>query len=228
MNAIHPDISAEAKPSLDKTLHRIRDDLSAARVAAMQVLVHHLQSQTKQTDDVAPDEFMQAIGEVSLAYQTLRDLEQKHLNPHGIKLPEDLAKTVTKLTRDLGELMRILDRCSHSKEDGIKGFNAGNAFYDLCCTRVAKGLNEVSAAIAAFFLELSEKERAEDLKRTNNIAMEIGKIGRVINMVATNASIEAARVGDAGKGFTVIADEVKTLSTRVSSLSVSLTDRLSG
>jgi methyl-accepting chemotaxis protein len=197
-------------------------------VAAMQVLVHHLQSQFKQTDDVAPDAFMQAIGEVSLAHQTLRDLEQKHLNPHGIKLPEELAKTVSKVTRDLGELMRILDRCSHNKEEGIKGFNAGTGFYDLCCTRVAKGLNEVSGAIAAFFLELSEKERAQDLQRTNNIAMEIGKIGRVINMVATNASIEAARVGDAGKGFTVIADEVKTLSTRVSSLSVSLTDRLPG
>ncbi len=67
---------------------------------------------------------------------------------------------------------------------------------------------------------------ADGQSKTGEIAIEIGKIGRVINMVATNASIEAARAGDAGKGFTVIADEVKTLSSRVSSLSVSLTERL--
>ena len=56
--------------------------------------------------------------------------------------------------------------------------------------------------------------------------MAIGKIGRVIHMVATNASIEAARAGHADKGITVIADEVKILSFRVLSLSVSLTDGL--
>lgn len=227
MNAIHPDFAADETQSLDKTLHDIRDDLAAARVAAMQILVHHLQSETKHQDDVAPDAFMQAVEEVSRAHAALRDLGSKHLKQHGIELPEDLSVLVKQVTKDTAELMRILDRCSLSQEDGIKGFNAGTNFYDLCCTRVAKGLNEASGAIAAFFLQLTEKERAEDVERTNKIAMEIGKIGRVINMVATNASIEAARVGDAGKGFTVIADEVKTLSTRVSSLSVSLTDRLS-
>lgn len=227
MNAIHSDFRTEDTQSLEKTLHDIRDELAAARVAAMQVLVHHLQAEAKQSDDVAPDEFMQAVDEVGRAHRALRDLEQSHLKQHGINLPEEVATCVDKVAKDLGELMRILDRCSHSKEEGIRGFNAGPGFYDLCCTRVAKGLNDASAAIAAFFLELTEKERAEDLERTNKIAQEIGKIGRVINMVATNASIEAARVGDAGKGFTVIADEVKTLSTRVSSLSVSLTDRMS-
>ena len=98
--------------------------------------------------------------------------------------------------------------------------------YDLCCTRVAKGIGGLSGQLSTFFLDLTEKDKADAQEKTSSIAMEIGKIGRVINMVATNASIEAARAGDAGKGFTVIADEVKTLSSRVSSLSVSLTDRL--
>ena len=227
MNAIQSRFETEEKLSLDKTLNSIRDDLAAARVAAMQILVFDLQAKIKERDDVLPEDFMQAVAEIARANRALQGLEQKHLVAHNIALPEALGKTVKKVSADVGELMRILDRCSNSTEHGIRGFSAGANFYDLCCTRVAKGLNEVSSGIAAFFLEINEREKAEELERTGKIALEIGKIGRVINMVATNASIEAARVGDAGKGFTVIADEVKTLSTRVSSLSVSLTDRLS-
>ncbi|MFK7765273.1 MAG: methyl-accepting chemotaxis protein [Roseobacter sp.] len=226
MNAMQPAFDTDETLSLDVMLHGIRDDLAAARVAAMQVLVFQMQTDSSGKDVVEPDEFMQAASEISRAHKSLHDLEAVHLKHHDIKLPEELSSKIVKVSADLGELVRILDRCSKCPEDGIRGFKAGQNLYDLCCTRVAKGLNDISRGIAAFFLNLSEKEKADDLEKTNSIAKEIGKIGRVINMVATNASIEAARVGDAGKGFTVIADEVKTLSTRVSSLSVSLTDRL--
>lgn len=227
MNALNAEFEVEDKPSLDKTLFNIREELSAARVGAMQVLVFQMQRESEGGDVVAPDEFMGAISDVERAHESLRDIDARHLKQHNLDLPEDLAAMVKKVSSDLGELMRVLERCSNTEDEGIRGFKAGAGFYDLCCTRVAKGLSEVSSATATFFLELTEREKAEDLEKTNKIALEIGKIGRVINMVATNASIEAARVGDAGKGFNVIADEVKTLSTRVSSLSVSLTDRLS-
>lgn len=223
MSAIQSRIKAEEVPSLDKTLHNIRDDLAAARVAAMQVLVFQMQAASSDTDVIKPDEFMAAVADVSRAHNALRDLNVKRLDMLGIDLPDDLATMVKTVCGDLAELMRILERCSKNDSDGIRGFKAASNFYDLCCTRVAKGLNDVSSGLAAFFLQLSEKEKAEAVEKTNKIALEIGKIGRVINMVATNASIEAARVGDAGKGFTVIADEVKQLSARVSSLSVSLT-----
>lgn len=227
MNAINAKFDAKDKVSLEKTLYNIREELAAARVAAMQVVVFQMQAETSEDDVVKPDEFMQAVSEIDRARQSLEDIDQKHLGQHQIDLSDDLMDMVKKVSADLVELMRILDRCRSNEDGGIRGFNGGKNLYDLCCTRVAKGLNELSSAIAAFFLQLTEKEKAEGLEKTNNIASEIGKIGRVINMVATNASIEAARVGDAGKGFNVIADEVKTLSARVSSLSVSLTDRLS-
>lgn len=226
MNAHNSEFDADDIVSLDKTLHSIREDLAAARVASMQVLVFQMQSETKNSDVIPPDEFMQAVCDVERAHNSLREIDTRHLKPLGITLPDDLRDVTKRVTGDLSELMRILERCRNSEAEGIRGFQAGQNLYELCCTRVAKGLNGLSGGIAAFFLSLKEKEKSDELEKTNKIALEIGKIGRVINMVATNASIEAARVGDAGKGFTVIADEVKTLSTRVSSLSVSLTERL--
>lgn len=227
MNAIAGQFDAEETVSLEKTLHEIRESIAAARVAAMQVLVFHMQGETAEAQVVPPEEFMQALTDVKRAYECLKTMEIERLRPLKVELPDDLSQTVVKVTKDLSELTRILERCNHSQTDGIRGFKPSQDMYDLCCTRVAKGLNRLTAEMASFFLSLTENDKSEAREKTSKIALEIGKIGRVINMVATNASIEAARAGDAGKGFTVIADEVKTLSSRVSSLSVSLTDRLS-
>ena len=141
-------------------------------------------------------------------------------------MPAELNEKVDAVTAENDTLMQIPGQCSNSDKEDIKGFEGGAEMYDLYRTRVAKGIGSLGSDMSGYFLELTKKDKAKAQDKASSIAMEIGKIGRVINMVATNASIEAARVGDAGKGFTVIADEVKTLSSRVSLLSVSLTDRL--
>lgn len=50
------------------------------------------------------------------------------------------------------------------------------------------------------------------LQQVGKIADFIGEIARQTNMLALNASIEAARAGEYGKGFSVVAEEVRKLS----------------
>ncbi|MCH2078329.1 MAG: methyl-accepting chemotaxis protein [Rhodobacteraceae bacterium] len=58
-----------------------------------------------------------------------------------------------------------------------------------------------------------ERQRAEEARNSAQGAVDrIDTISRTVRLIALNAAVEAARAGDAGRGFSVIAQEIKSLS----------------
>jgi len=84
------------------------------------------------------------------------------------------------------------------------------------------GLNVVSQAVSD--IKILEDNISETTDVINELATDTNNIGSVLdvikgiaeqtNLLALNAAIEAARAGEQGRGFAVVADEVRTLAKR--------------
>jgi methyl-accepting chemotaxis protein len=81
----------------------------------------------------------------------------------------------------------------------------------------AISIEAMSGEEALRSMSLSMNQIVESSKDMKNIIEIINTISEKINLLALNASIEAARAGHAGKGFAVVALEISRLADQTAS-----------